>query len=288
MPAKHTTCGTMRAMRTLGLMVSLCLLACSREPSKRTQQQLEDLLAKKAAAAKAEREKELKLTPLNVDVVRLEPPWDDGAALVITPDGKCPEGLWALFPKLVPGSTPEEKKANEAQRKTLAESLAKRTFIVKLHAPQMVTLQPFDAPNGRFVIDVAGTIDCTDPTGRIAIAWSDVKAVAPPSDNEVVQNIWQAKPVQLTIPMTGLSEAKAFYEKQRFTVSARVVLTPGKTEIDRKIKHIAKISREALGETVGYGGGDEDWGAGPVLHGELVGVRVATDREKTSLAELRK
>ena len=36
-------------------------------------------------------------------------------------------------------------------------------------------------------------------------------------------------------------------------------------------------------ETISIGGGNEDWGAGRMVHADLVGLRVASDHEKTEL-----
>jgi hypothetical protein len=271
----------------LALTFALATMSCTREPSKRAQEQLAELQRKKEAAAKAEKEKAQQLEPLPAEVLHLAPPYDEASALVVTPNGPCPEGLWALFPQLVPGATPEEKKANEARRAGLAAALATRTFLVKLRAPAHLTLQPFDAPKGRFNIEVLGAVECTSPTGAITLTWTDAKPFTPPTDDEVAQNLWQAPPVRFELPMQVQSEAKAFFDANRFALSARVAFTPGKTEVDRKVKRVAKVTQQALGETLGYGGGDEDWGAGPLLRGKVLGVRLATDREKKQLLEQR-
>jgi hypothetical protein len=277
----------MRWLLTL-VFVAALLTSCSRGPSKRTAEQLAELQKKKEADKKAEKEKADKLEPLTAEVLRLEAPYDDAQALVVTPDGPCPEGLWAFFPQLVPGATPEEKKANEAKRKDLVAALKQRTILVKLRAPSHMTLLPFDAPNGKFVIEVGGTIDCTDPTGHIALAWTDAKAVTPPSDNEIVQNVWEAPPVRFELPMKVLSEAKTFFDTNHFALSARIAFTPGKGDFDKKVKRVAKVSEKALGEEINFGGGNEDWGAGPCLRGQLLGVRVANDHEKHQLFDQRK
>jgi hypothetical protein len=276
-------------MRWLPVVLLLTAASCTREPSKRTQDQLAALQKKKEAAARAAREGADALAPLNTDVVRLEAPYDDVPALVVTADGPCPEGLWALFPGPAPGLDAEEKRANEARRAELAAALAARTVVVKLHAPDAVKLAPFDAPRGRFVIEVAGTVDCQDASGRIALAWTEAKAVAPRRDDaDVVQRVWQAPPVRFELPMGSLSEAKAFYEANRFTLSARVAFKAGRVEQDKKLVRMGKVSQKALGETIEFGGGAEDWGAGRLLRATLLGVRVATDKERKQLFDQRR
>ncbi len=155
-------------------LAALSLFGCPDSASKRTQDQLDALQKKKAAAAKADDKPE----PLPAEVLHFDPPYDDTQAVVILPDGPCPEGFWALFPGDAPGATPEEKKANAANRKSLADGLRAKKFLVKMKGSS-VTLSPYDAPKGRFTIDVKGTIDCTDSMGHVAIAWTEAKAGDP-------------------------------------------------------------------------------------------------------------
>lgn len=274
-------------------LVLLMTSACSGSggSATRAQEQLEALKKKKEADAKAKREKEDRLEPLPTDVVKLDPPYDDTQAVVLLPESPCPEGFWALFPNgEVPGATPEEKKANAAKRKELAEAARAKKYIVKLRAPTQVVLSPYDAPNGKFVIDVQGTIDCTDSIGRIALAWTDAKAGDPGNSAakegaEITQNVWTAPPVKFEHLITSMTEAKAWGDGNRFGLSARVGFALGKVEIDRKLKRVAKVTEKAAGETISIGGGNEDWGAGRLIRVELLGVRVATDREKKMLFE---
>ncbi|MFZ5446730.1 MAG: hypothetical protein ACOZQL_42475 [Myxococcota bacterium] len=258
----------------------------------RAQEQLEALQKKKAAEAKAKAEKEDKqLEALPTEVVKLDPPYDDTQAVVLLPESPCPEGFWALFPNgPVPGATPEEKKANAARRKELADAARAKKYIVKLRAPVQVALSPYDAPNGKYVIDVLGTVDCTDSIGRIALAWTDAKAGDPGNSAakegaEITQNVWLAPPVKFEHPIKSMTEAKTWGDSNRFGLSARVAFSLGKTEIDRKVKRVGKVTEKAAGETISIGGGAEDWGAGRLIRAELLGVRVATDREKKLLVE---
>lgn len=275
-----------------GALAALALAACSDPPSKRTQQQLEALQKKKASDKAAKEAAENAPAPLPTEVLRLDPPYDDAQAWVLTPDGPCPEGLWALFPGDAPGDTPEEKKANQARRKELADGLKQKPFLVKMKGASFVTLSPYDAPKGRFTIDVKGTIDCTDSFGHVSIAWTDAKAGDPGASAakdgaEVTQNVWTAPPVTFELPIKSLTEAKAFNDQNRFGLSARVAFIAGKVDVDKKLKKVAKVTEKAHGETLTIGGGTEDWGAGRLLRANLVGIRVATDREKKQLFDQR-
>lgn len=268
--------------------------SCSKDASSRTQAQLEALQKKKAQDAQEQAVKEAaRAAPAQAPAIELAAPYGDAGNTVIAPDGPCPQGFWALLPTVAPGATAEEKKANAAQKKTLAEQLRARQYMVKLRAPS-VKLSAYDAPKGQFVIEVPGTIDCTDATSgqRIAIAWTEAKAGTPAASaakegSELVQQIWQAPGVVFDHPVKSMIEAKAFESGNRIGLSARVVFKLGKVEVDRKLKRVSKVQEKAHGETLAFGGGDEDWGAGPLVHTELVAVRVASQGEKQQLYEVR-
>lgn len=281
----------MRLLIATSLLVAVALTSCTSKPSKRAQEQLEELQRKKDAAAKAQKET---LAPLPVKVVQLPAPYDDGGNVAIVPDAACPPNFWALFPGDAPGATPEEKKANAARRKELADEVMAKQYMVKLRSGD-VKLNPFDAPAGRFTINLVGTIDCTDSMGHIAVAWTDAKAGDPGNSAakegaEVTQNMWMAPPMVFNYPMTSQTEAKSFFDSNRFALSARVVFKLGKAEVDKKLKKVAKVAEKvelAGGMQLGYGGGMEDWGAGRLVRAELIGVRVATDQEKKQLFDER-
>lgn len=275
--------------RPIAVFVVMNLVACTNGGS-RASEQLAALQKKKEADAKAKALKEEKPDVPQVEAIKLPAPYDDSGAVVILPDGPCPEGWWALFQGDVPGTSPDEKKANIARRKTVADEVRAKQYLVKLRAPSHVVLSPYDAPAGKFTIDVAGTIDCTDALGRIAVTWTDAKAGDPGNSAakegaEISQQVWIAPPVQFEYPLKSLTEAKAFSEGNRFGLSARVAFTPGKTEVDKKMKKVSKVTEKAAGETLSFGGGQEDWGAGRLVRAELLGLRVATEREKKMLFE---
>lgn len=272
-------------------LLAVALWGCPEKSANRTKQQLEALQKKKEDKARADKEKE-DLAPLPTPTIRLDPPYDEMSAVLINGDGPCPDGFWALLPGEAPGATPEEKKLNAQRRQVIVDDLRSKTYLVKLRLPQ-VALKPFDAPKGTFTVEVIGSIDCQDVTTRqrIAVSWTDAKAGVPPSGAydgaEVAPNHWLAPPVTFSLPMKTMAEAKEFEQKNRLGISARVAFKLGKGEVDKKMKKVAKVEVEAHGEKLSTGGGMEDWGAGPLVRGELIGLRVATGGEKVQLLELR-
>ena len=132
--------------------------------------------------------------------------------------------------------------------------------------------------------------DYTDSFGHVALAWTAAKAGDPGNsaakqDAEITQNYWVAQPVTFSIPMKSMAEAKEWANSNRIGLSARVVFKLGKVEVDKKLHKVAKVTEKAAGETISIGGGTEDWGAGRLVRVELIGLRVAVDKEKTQLFE---
>lgn len=280
----------MTTLRVLAVsLLPLCLLGCPENRAKRAEKQLADLKVKQEAEKAAKKEDKL-VAP--VETAKLDPPYDDASSERLVPDGPCPEGMWALFPGDAPGETPEEKKANAARRAEVAKTFQGKRFMVRLRAPNQVTLQPHDAVAGVLPIEVLGTVDCTDSLGRIALAWTDAKAGSPNASaakegSEFVQNMWLAPPVTFSLPIKSMSEAKTFTQNNALGLIARVVFTAGKAEVDKKLRKVAKVTEKAAGETLTIGGGTEDWGAGRLLRVDLVGLRVAVDQERKQLFELK-
>jgi hypothetical protein len=277
----------------LVLFTALCFTACGgKATAKKMEEKLKAEEARKAEKKKKDDEADAKrFAPVQEEKIHLPSPYDEGDSTVINSDGPCPDGIWALFKgDVVPGATKEEKKANEAKRAELVKALKDKQFLVKLRAPDDVNLKPFDAPKGEFPLEVAGSIECTDSIGHVAIAWTNAKAGDPgnsaaKADAEVTQNYWMAPKVAFTLPMKSMNEAKEWSNANRIGLKARVVFKFGKVDIDHKIKKIAKVTEKAQGETISIGGGAEDWGAGRLVRAELVGLRVATNREKDQLFE---
>lgn len=280
----------MTSLRAVGVgLFASFLFACPEDRAARAEKQLADLKAKQDAQKAAKQEEKL-VAP--IDVVKLDPPYDDASSERLVPDGACPEGLWALFPGEAPGQTPDEKKANAARRAEVAKTFVGKQFLYRLRAPNQVVLKPHDAAAGVLPIEVLGTVDCTDALGRVAIAWTNAKADSPNASaakegSELVQNMWLAPPVAFSLPIKSMTEAKTFMQNNALGLTARVVFTMGKAEVDKKLKKVAKVQEKAAGETLAFGGGTEDWGAGRLVRAELVGLRVAVDQEKKQLFELK-
>lgn len=279
----------MRSLLVLAFCASLAACHGQDESAKRTLDKLEKSKVDKADKAKKDADTDAKrFAPKESEVVKLGSPWDDGK--VIGNDAACPEGIWALFKGDAPGGDKAEKKANEAKRADLVKDLKAQTFMVKLRAPDGVKLKDFDPPKGEFPLEVQGSIECTDSFGHVALTWTAAKAGNPGNsaakqDAEITQNYWIAPPVTFAIPMKSMVEAKEWANSNRIGLSARVVFKLGKVEVDKKLHKVAKVTEKAAGETISIGGGTEDWGAGRLVRVELIGLRVATDREKNQIFE---
>ena len=281
-------------LRPFRVLVLAFLLSCQgqKKAADRAQERLKKSEVEKAEKKKVAEEKDAKrLENKPAEVVRVGTPWDDGQ--VLSDEGPCPDGTWALFKGAAPGKDAAEKKANEAQRATLAKQVLEKTYLVRLRPPEQVKLSAFDAAKGTFQIDVNGSIECNDSFGHVTVAWTNAKAGNPAAsalkagDDVFAQNAWLAPPMTFTQPIKSMSEAKEWEKANRIGLSARAVFKFGKVEIDRKLKHVAKVSEKVQGEEISIGGGSEDWGAGRLVRAELIGLRVAIEQEKTQLFEKR-
>jgi hypothetical protein len=260
------------------------------QAEKRMHEKLKAEEARKADQKKKDDEADAKRFAPKDDKINVPSPYGESESTLITSEGPCPDGIWALFKGDVPGANKDEKKANEAKRADLVKTLHDKTYLVKLRAPDEVNLKPFDAPKGEFPLEVAGKIECTDSIGHVAIAWTAAKAGDPGNsaakqDAEVTQLYWMAQPVAFTLPFKTMKEAKEWQQSNAIGMKARVVFKLGKVEIDHKMHKVAKVSEKVGGETIALGGGMEDWGAGRLVHAELIGLRVATNKEKDQLFE---
>src|SRR5438105_1868294 len=104
---------------------------------------------------------------------------------------------------------------------------------------------------------------------KVDKAKKDVEAEAKKLDPK------QSETVKFSIPMKSMAEAKEWKNKNLIGLSARVVFKLGKPDVDKKLHKVAKVTEKAAGETISIGGGTEDWGAGRLVHAELIGLRVA-------------
>jgi hypothetical protein len=270
------------AVRPL-LLASALVLSCS-DGGKRIEERQKAIEESRAELKAQVEAKSTEKRPEEAPV-KLDPFWDDPAFVTLRPDGACPEGLWALFPGPAPGEGPE-KKANEAKRADYAAKLKGTTFVARLRPSSGLVLQPYDSPKGQFSLELFGLLDCVDAGGHIAIGWNKPKAITPPTsaakdDADLVQRIWRGEPMFYPLPMKSQGEAKEWEAKHRFGLDARVILKLGKGEVDRKM---VKVAKQSSGD-ISVGGGTEDWGAGRMVRAQLLGVRIAIEREKTALVE---
>lgn len=273
-----------RARSPVASALAALLLGACTDPEQRAQEK-QRALETARASRKAEQEK--KQGPA-VEKVKLDPFWDDSSYLKVVSEGACPEGIWALFPGQAPGEDEAAKKANEGRRNELAARFREAKLLLRLRAPE-VALSEFDAPRGSFPLQLPGSLDCSDSSGRLTIAWAPAKAITPPSSAakqgaEVQQNLWVAEPLSFQLPMRTMAEAQEFKDKHRFDLTARLVLKLGRTEVDKKMFRTAKVTQGELS----IGGGLEDWGAGRLVRAELLGLRLAKDFEQTPLIVLDK
>ncbi len=262
---------------------------CSGESAgERAAAQLEALQKKKALDAQTKQSARNK----PIEKVKLDPPYDDTQAISLMPDAPCPEGFWALFTGDVPGVNPEERKTNAANRAAIAEKVRSKKYVVRLRGPPDVQLEPWDPQTQKFLVHVSGSVDCTDSLGTITMAWTDAAVIVPKNSaaqegSTLRPNVWQAKPVQFSIPMKNPDEAAKYYDQTRFALTARVGMTLGQVMVDKKLKKIAAAIDQSSGEKVGFGGDVEDWGAGRLIRAEMLGTRVAVQGERKQLFEMR-
>ena len=264
--------------------MSLALCACNTKSSAdRAKEELERLQQKREASEAS------KAPPAPIAPLSLPEPYDLSQAQVLTADGRCPEGFWALFQLPPPGATPEEKAANEKLREELRAKYSEARFIVRLVGPPMVSLAPYDAPTGKFTVSLVGGITCLDSAGPITIAWGNAKAVSPKEKerNTVSLNTWEIPEQSYELKMVSLAKAKEFYAANRFGLAARVAFTLGKAEVDRKMKRPPRTKLKSDVEEVEFGGNLEDWGAGRLVRARLTAVRIAADHEKQELFDER-
>lgn len=202
------------------------------------------------------------------------PFWDNSSLVVVRNEKSCPEGLWALFAGQAPGGDDAARRANEAKRGDLATALRGKTFVARMRGPEELKLRDYDPPKGHFPLELKGVIDCEDSIGRIAIAFTEPKAITPKASaiagDSVVESIWDAPPRPYQVPMRGVTEAKAFRDKHQFGLEAYVVFKLGKTDVHHKK---IKVEKEQAGD-ISIGGNVQDFGAGRMVRAEVDQVRI--------------
>jgi len=245
---------------------------------------------KRDAEKKAQEDKEaarLKALQPKVDRAKLDSFWDDPSFLKVTLGRPCPEGLWSLFPG-APGEGAEQAR-NEAKREELAEKMRNSTFVVLLAHGNGVTMRKYNAKKKQLTIEVDGLVECYDGLGLLSVAWGQpAKPFRPPppdADEEEMtpQAVWRAQPLLFPLPFPNAAEANKFRDKAGLGIETRIVFKLGKIDIDKK-----KLKTEKPLPDAGAVKEELDWGAGRLVHVDVLGVRVGTDFEKTMLVEKRK
>ncbi len=246
---------------------------------------------KRDAEKKAQEEKEaarLKALAPKVDRAKLDAFWDDPSFLKVSLGRPCPEGLWSIFPG-APGEGAEQTR-NEAKRAELLEKMKSATFTVLLAHGNGVTMRKYNKKKKTLTVEVDGLVECYDGLGLLSVAWGDparpFRPPAPDDDEEEAmtspQAVWRAQPLLFPLPFPTAAEANKFRDKQGLGIETRIVFKLGKVDVDKKVLKTAKPLPDA-----GAVKEELDWGAGRLVHVDVLGVRVGTDFEKTLLAEKR-
>jgi hypothetical protein len=264
----------------------VCLSACT-DHEKKLKEKIEQREQAKKDLEKVAEAKRKAAIPV-VEAAHLEPPWDDPKYQRVSTGKPCPEGLWALFPS-TPGEGEEQKK-NAARREELAKQVHEGTYITNLRLSGGVVVHPYNVKKKTVTIEVDGLVECTDGLGMVSLAWGEpAKPFRPPGgggddDEEALtpQSVWRARPLLFKLPFATKAEAAVFTEGPGTLLEARLVYTLGKPAED---KHLVKTSRLAQEDGTRSGQDAIDWGAGRLVHVELIGVRVATDHEKVAVVE---
>jgi hypothetical protein len=258
------------------LLAAALVLGCGRDKQQRMLEAEKRLEADKKKYAKEAEAKLLAAAP-KVERATLEAPWEDPNNLRVTTGKPCPDGLWSLF-ESTPGEGSEQE-ANARQREALATKLRAATFVTTLGHGSGVTVHPWDKKKKSVTVEVEGLVECFDKLGLLSLAWGQpAKAFRPsPADEAAMspQAVWRARSLSFGLPFATEADAKAWSQKEGLTAEARVVFTVGKVEVDKRVK------KNEQGQEI-------DWGAGRLAHVELVGVRLATNFEKTLLVERRR
>ena len=270
-------------------LVLLAVLACS-SGCVDNKTKMREAQKKRDAEKKAQEDKEaarLKALQPKVDRARLDSFWDDPSFLKVSLGRPCPEGLWSIFPG-TPGEGAEQTR-NESKREELAEKMKSSTFVVLLAHGNGVTMRKYNPKKKQLTVEVDGLVECYDGLGLLSVAWGQpAKPFRPPppdADEEEMtpQAVWRAQPLLFPLPFPNAAEANKFRDKAGLGLETRIVFKLGKIDIDKK-----KLKTEKPLPDAGAVKEELDWGAGRLVHVDVLGVRVGTDFEKTLLTEKRK
>lgn len=264
------------AISVLVLGVALAGAGCT-DSKKKMREAQKRLDAERKANQEAEEAKRKAAAP-KVEQAQLEPFWGDTGYVRVATGRPCPEGLGALFPN--PGATSDAD---------TAAKLRDSTFVTVLSHGSGVELRQYNPKKKTLTVEVDGMVECFDSSGLLTVAWgAPAKPYRPSEDAEEdvsPQAVWRARPLRLPLTFPNAAEAKRFSQKEGLGVDARLVYRLGKVDVDSKVKK-PPPSPSAEPGTVPTEG--IDWGAGRLVHVDLLGVRLAVDHEKTALIEQRK
>ncbi len=277
-----------RWMSPLLVLAALALCAgCKDSKTKMQERQRARDAERKAQEDEAEAKR--KAAQPKIEEAKLERFWADPIYVRAQTGKPCPDGLWALFPG-APGETPAEQAANEARRAELVTKVRSQTYVAVMPFDFGTTLRKYNPKRKQLTVEVDGVLECFDKLGLLTLAWGEpATAFRPPpkadDDEEELspQAVWRARPLLFPLPFATAAEAKRFREAEGLNLSARVVFTLGKVDVDTKMQKTAQpmLLDGAVPEAT------LDWGAGRLVHVDVVGVRIATDHEKKQLAERR-
>lgn len=276
-----------RGLLALGLGLGLAT-ACTDAKTKVKEREAARAAEKKAYEAAQEAKRKAALP--KVEAAELEPFWADPSYLKVATGRPCPEGLWALFPE-----TPGEgavREANEKKRDELVAKVRAATFVAVMPFDTGVRLRKYNPKKKTMAVEVDGLIECVDGGGILSLAWGEpAKPFRPkmPDDDEdegpiTPQAVWRARPLRFPLSFATAAEAQSFVERRGPGIQVRLVFTLGRVDVDKKVQKTAR----AFVPDAGVAEDDIDWGAGRLVHVDLLGVRVSTNHEHELLAETRK
>jgi hypothetical protein len=260
----------MRCSLGCAVFTALALTACTNH-KKKMEERVEKREKAKDAFEKKEEDKRKAAIP-KIEPAHLEPFWDDPAYLKVTSGRPCPEGVWTLF-STAPGED-AEKAENEKKRPDLLAKVKDATYVVVLNVDTGVKVLPYNEKKKSLPVQIEGLVECTDGVGMVSMAWGEPAKVKRPTKDEAEestpQSVWRAKPISFSVPFDSQAEASAFVEGPGAGLQVRLVYKSKKVQED---KHLVKTE---LGKI--------DYGAGRLMHVDLIGARLSTEHEKTEVA----
>ena len=256
----------------LVLGVALAGAGCTDASAKKKMRDAQKRLDTERKAFQEAEEAKRKAAAPKIEQAQLEPFWGDPSFLRVSTGRPCPAGLGALFPTAGAPADP-----------ATVSRLRASTFVTVLANGAGVAVRQYNPKKKTLPVDVEGVVECFDQSGLLTLAWGAPAKAYRPSDEEEEalppQSVWRARPVRLNVPFPSAAEAKRFSQKEGLGLEVRLVYRLGRVDVDSKTKKPSPDTGTS---------GEVDWGAGRLVHVELLGVRAAVDHEKTSIFERRK